>query len=102
MSDEVRYRDVPGHWGYRVGDDRTVWSCLVVVRKLVLGKTWKRLRSRRKGTGPRAQEWVTLSRNGVKCEVSLTRLIEEVFPPPGPPPTRAELLALETPPPGAT
>jgi hypothetical protein len=46
----VTYKDIPGHPGYRVGDDGSVWSCLVrfhekgkVGSSSVIGDTWHRL-----------------------------------------------------------
>src|SRR5262245_38045005 len=46
----VEYRDIPGHPGYRVGSDGSVWSCWQKRGRgrgrgttNVLGDTWKRL-----------------------------------------------------------
>lgn len=42
FSDGVVYRDVPGFFGYRAGDDGSVWSCRN--SKSPESKRWKRLR----------------------------------------------------------
>jgi hypothetical protein len=52
ISETVEYRDIPGHTGYRVGSDGSIWSRWK--RKglgrgrgttMVLGDTWSRLRT---------------------------------------------------------
>lgn len=49
----VEYRDIPGHPGYRVGSDGSVWSCLKGQgrRPAILGERWHRLRSGRHRSG---------------------------------------------------
>ena len=84
-----------------MAEDGTVESCLVTTIVVTMGEVWRPIKTRRKGAGPRARVWATLCKDGRKFEVCISRLIEELWPPPSVA-TRAELLELEVPPPGET
>lgn len=48
----VEYRDIPGFPGYKVGNDGTVWSCVIKgSKKSRLGDQWRQLRITKQGGG---------------------------------------------------
>lgn len=62
----VTYKDIPGHPGYRVGDDGSVWTCRERVSRgynkgtrAVIGTTWRRVNEDRSGRDGRPR--VTLA-----------------------------------------
>lgn len=79
----VRYRTVPNFSVYRVGDDGSVWSCLV--RRglgtgrgstFVISREWHRLRPRKDKDGYLS---VKLCQNGRKWRVRVNRLVLIAF-----------------------
>jgi hypothetical protein len=87
---EVEYRDIPGFPGYRVGNDGSVWSCWIKVRKpgrrggwrYVLGPGWHR---RAFGRHPRTGHLqVSLSRPGRNRTYKVHHLVLIAFVGPRP------------------
>lgn len=73
MTEDVTYRDVPEWPGYRVGNDRSVWS----QRR---GSSWYQLRIRIVSGARSRRELVQLQRDGKTWGVSLDELVEGAFP----------------------
>jgi len=80
---EVIYKPVLGFPGYCVGDDGSVWSCLVTGpdRKKVEGTTWRKL----KPAISQGYLRVFLYRGGTKYPMLVQRLVLEAFVGPCPP-----------------
>lgn len=84
----VEYRGVPGFPGYRVGDDGSVWTCLVSAgpgggkgcRKP--GGTWRQMRAT---VDKKGRPKVTLRRSGLAHTAQVCRLVIESFVSPRPP-----------------
>lgn len=75
----VTYRNCPGHPGYRVGDDGSVWSCRSFQGTLLT--TWHRLKPHADGHG---HLFVRLCNLGRATQPKVHRLVLEAFVGPRP------------------
>lgn len=86
----VEYRDISGYPGYRVGDDGSVWSCLVVRRigePRVISSNWKRLTPgipRERRGDRRCYPYVNLHGGGRQVSRKVHTLVLETFVGPRP------------------
>jgi len=76
---EVKYRDVPGYLGYRVGDDGSVWSRRVRRSKCdKMGDTWNRLLGNPRKSGIN-YPLVTLVRDKIPKLIPIHRIVLLAF-----------------------
>lgn len=72
----VKYRDIPGFPGYRVGDDGTVWSCRPANGQGDFSDKWRQLSPAKKRSN---RLMVILMRDGIKHYKQVHRLVLEAF-----------------------